>query len=82
MVIGAVVVVAFWRLTVARREDDTVHLAGDDLVTSANQIVIAKKLDQIDKWVKLLIMIAVIFGVLLGAAFLYKSWVLGPGAGL
>jgi hypothetical protein len=81
-VIAALVVVAFYRLTVSRREDDTLHLAGDDLVTAARQEVIGKKLDKIDKWVRLLVVIIVVFGLLLGAAFLYKSWVLGPGAGL
>jgi len=78
---AAVIVLAFWRRTVALHEDDALHLEGD-LSTPAHQVVVAQKLEQIDKWGKLLTVIAVIYGLLLGAAYLYKGWVQGPGAGL
>ena len=82
MVIAAVVVVAFWRRTVAVQEDPALHLGMAHAGTAAEQIAVAKKLEQIDKWMKLLTVIAAVFGVLLGAAALYKAWVLGPSAGL
>jgi hypothetical protein len=82
LVIAAVIVVAFWRRSVAVQEDPALHLGTAHAGTAAQQIAIAKKLGQIDKWVKLLTVIAAIMGVLLGAAYLYKGWVLGPGAGL
>jgi hypothetical protein len=41
-------------------------------------MALAKKLGQIDKWMKLLTLAVVVFGLLLGAAALYKGWVLGP----
>ena len=80
--IAALIVVSFWRRSVAVQEDPALHLGTEHAVTAAQQVAIAKKLAQIDKWIKLLTLIVVVFGVLLGAAFLYKSWVLGPGAGL
>ena len=82
IVIVALVVVAFWRRTVAVQEDPALHLGAAHAGTAAEQIALAKKLGQIDKWMKLLSLAVVVFGLLLGAAALYKAWVLGPGAGL
>jgi uncharacterized protein (DUF934 family) len=50
--------------------------------TAAVQVAVAKKLEQIDKVMKTLTVVAVVFGLLLGALALYKAWVLGPSAGL
>ena len=82
IVIVALVVVAFWRRTVAVQEDPALHLGAAHAGTAAEQIALAKKLGQIDKWMKLLSLAVIVFGLLLGAAALYKGWVLGPGAGL
>ena len=82
IVIVALVVVAFWRRSVAVQEDPALHLGAAHAGTAAEQTALAKKLGQIDKWMKLLSLAVVVFGLLLGAAALYKAWVLGPGAGL
>ena len=82
VVIAGVVVLAFRRRSVALQEDPALHLGMAHASTAAEQVAVAKKLEQIDKWVKLLIIIAVAFGVLLAAAALYKAWVLGPSTGL
>jgi hypothetical protein len=82
IVIAALVVVAFWRRTVSVQEDPALHLGAAHAGTAAEQIALAKKLGQIDKWMKLLSLAVIVFGLLLGAAALYKGWVLGPGAGL
>ena len=82
IVIVALVVVAFWRRTVSVQEDPALHLGAAHAGTAAEQIALAKKLGQIDKWMKLLSLAVIVFGLLLGAAALYKGWVLGPGAGL
>ena len=82
IVIAGVVVLAFRRRSVALQEDPALHLGMAHASTAAEQVAVAKKLEQIDKWVKILSVTAVVLGVLLGAAYLYKGWVLGPGAGL
>jgi hypothetical protein len=82
VLIAVVIVLAFWRRAVASHEDDTLHLRTADAGTPALQVATAQKLAQIDKWGKLLTALAVIMGVLLGAAYLYKGWVMRPGAGL
>ena len=82
IVIAAVIVVAFRRRSVAVQEDPALHLGAAHAGTAGQQIAVAKKLAQIDKWMKLLSVTAGVLGLLLGAAYLYKGWVLGPGAGL
>jgi hypothetical protein len=82
IVIAALIVVCFWRRSVAVQEDPALHLGMAHAGTADQQVAVAKRLGQIDKWVKLLSVTAVVFGLLLGAAYLYKGWVLGPGAGL
>jgi hypothetical protein len=81
IVIAGVVVLAFRRRSVALQEDPALHLGMAHASTAAEQVAVAKKLEQIDKWVKILIIIAIAFGILLAAAALYKAWVLGPSAG-
>ena len=78
IVIAALVVVAFWRRSVAVQEDPALHLGAAHEGTAAEQTALAKKLEQIDKWMKLLTMAVIVIGLLLGAAALYKGWVLGP----
>ena len=82
IVIAALIVVAFRRKSVAVQEDPALHLGASHAGTAAEQIALAKKLGQIDKLMKILSVVAVVFGLLLGAAALYKAWVLGPSAGL
>ena len=82
MLIAAVIVVAFWRRSVAVQEDPALPLGAAHAGTAAEQIAVAKKLAQIDKVMKILTVIAVVFGLLLGALALYQAWVLGSSGGL
>ena len=82
MVIAAVIVVAFWRRSVAVQEDPALHLGAAHAGTAAQQVAVAQKLAQVDKWMKILTVTAFGVGLLLGAAALYKAWVLGPSGGL
>ena len=42
---------------------------------AADQIVVAHKLDQIDKWGKILTVIALVYGIILAAAYVYQAWI-------
>lgn len=68
----AVIGLMIWRKVVASHEDDQLHVLDGGGV--GNQVAVAQKLDQIDKWGKILTVIAVIYGVLLGAAYAYQAW--------
>lgn len=78
----AVIALIVRRKMVASHEDDTLHvLQGAPM---GQQQAVANKLDQIDKWGKILTVIAVVFGLLVGAAYVYQVWVqssqINPGA--
>ena len=70
----AIVVLALvvYRKMVSSKEQETLHLA--DAAEANHQAVIAQKLEWIDKWDKLLTVIAVLYGVLLAAAYTYHVW--------
>ena len=69
---AVVIFLIVWRKTVSSHEDETLHL---DAVAVSQQVNVAHKLDVIDKWGKILTAITVIFGLVLGAVYMYQSWV-------
>lgn len=69
----AVIAMIAWRKVVSRQEDETLHVMDVGAVT--HQVDVAHKLDVIDKWGKILTAITVIYGLLLGALYLYQSWI-------
>ncbi|HUI54483.1 MAG TPA: hypothetical protein VLY04_05905 [Bryobacteraceae bacterium] len=72
----AVGVMIVWRKMVASHEDDNLHvMEGVGAQQSAMQTALSQKLDFIDKWGKLLTIIAVAYGVLLGLAYVYQGWI-------
>lgn len=73
-VLVAIVVLALvaYRKLVSLQEEETLHLT--NAAEANHQAVIAHKLDWIDKWGKLLTVIAVVYGVLLAAAYTYHVW--------
>ena len=80
-VLLAAVVLALiaYRKIVSNKEDETLHLSSGTEAVPAQQVVIAHKLDVIDKWGKLLTVITVVYGLLLAAVYTYQTW-LSPGS--
>jgi hypothetical protein len=73
ILVTAIVIALFvWRKVVAGKEDDTLHV---NTGTFTDQTVIAQKLDQIDKWGKIMTVIAVVLGILVAAAYVYGQFV-------
>ena len=70
----AIVVLALvaYRKLVSSKEEETLHLA--DRVESNHQAAIAHTLEWIDKWGKLLTVVAVVYGLLLAAAYTFHVW--------
>ena len=68
-----VIVLIIWRKSVARYEDDQVHLLHTEAVPQ--QALVANKLEMIDKWGKIVTAVTVAFGVLIAAIFVYQTWV-------
>lgn len=74
VVLAAVVLVmAGYRKIVSDKEDETLHLGNPS--ANAQQVTVGHKLEVIDKWGKLLTIIAAVFGLLLGLAYTYQTWV-------
>ena len=70
-VIGMVV----WRKMVASQEDDSLHVLQTGGNAVAQQADVAHKLEVIDKWGKVLTVITVAIGLVLGALWVYQSYV-------
>jgi hypothetical protein len=71
-VLALVVLALFvWRQSVARNEDDSLHVMHGAL---APQTSMAQKLDVIDKWGKILTVITVVSGLLIAAAYVYAQF--------
>lgn len=71
----AVLGLALYRKLVTRNEDDFVHVADGEANLIPQQIATAHKLDVIDRWEKILLIVVIVAGVLLGSAYLYQLWV-------
>jgi len=72
-VIGLIV----YRRIVAVGEDDMIHIGDTAGAVTSQQVTVAQKLDQIDKWGKMLTVVTVAYGVALAAIYVYQSWVSG-----
>ena len=68
---------AAYRKLISTKEDENLHLA-DGPAATLQQVAVTHKLDVIDKWGKLLTVVAVATGLLLAAVYTYQTW-LGSG---
>ncbi|MGH7870010.1 MAG: hypothetical protein ACREP9_20830 [Candidatus Dormibacteraceae bacterium] len=74
VVLAAIVIVMIvWRKAISSHEDDSLHVL--DGGAASQQLNVTHKLDVIDKWGKILTAVTVVFGLVLGAIYLYQSWV-------
>jgi len=71
-----VLVLAFYRNRLARAEDDIPHISEPEAeVYASRQIAIARKLEKVEFWGKLLTVLLILYGLALAAAFSYRAWV-------
>jgi len=73
---GGVVGLAIYRRMVAAGEDDMLHVMDNESHVQ-KQVAMARRLDTVDQWGKILTIAATVFGVLLAAAYAYQIWVEG-----
>lgn len=67
-----VVVLVFYRKSVARHEDDCIHL--EDATVAKQQVAVDRKLTSIDRWGMSVTALTVILGMLITAVYLYQGW--------
>ena len=73
VVIGLLV----YRRIVSASEDDLIHIGDEAVTVTAQQVTVAQKLDQIDKWGKMLTAVTAGYGLILLVVYVYQSWVSG-----
>jgi len=62
-----------WRKTVARNEDDQLHVLNTAAVPQ--QAEVAHKLEVIDKWGKIVTAVTALYGAAIAGLYLYQTWV-------
>ncbi len=70
---ASVLVLVVWRKSVARNEDDQLHVLNANVVTQ--QVQVAQKLEQIDKWGKIVTAVTVAFGLVIAGLYIYQMWI-------
>jgi hypothetical protein len=72
-----------YRKTVSMKEDETLHLGPGGENVPMEQAAIAHKLEVIDKWGRLLTVVAVVYGLVLASIYTWQTWLSsGTGTGL
>jgi hypothetical protein len=72
-VIGLII----YRRFVSAGEDDMLHVSEAAGSATSHQVVVAQKLDQIDKWGKTLTVVVAVYGIVLVGVYVYQSWMSG-----
>lgn len=72
--VAVVAVLAIYRNMVASHEDETIHVLGGDTPQVAAQVKLGQKLEIIERWGKILTGVVVVYGLLIGAMYLYFVW--------
>ena len=70
-----VLVLAIWRRVIADREDDSLHVMEHEESVVNEQVAVANKLAAVDRWGKILTVIAVVYGLGLAGVYVYQSWI-------
>lgn len=77
----AVIALAFFRKAIAAKEDDMVHLSGESVAIN-RQMETARKLEALDKWGKILTIVLLVTGAVLGILYGMQLWDASSKAGL
>ena len=65
---------ALYRFFVSREQEFHLHATTEEMQMAGNQVAVAKKLEKVDRWGKLLTTLTVAYGVVLAALFLYMQF--------
>ena len=77
LLLTATIGLTIYRKLLAPHEDDLIHVCAGEERLISKQAEIARKLDAIDRWVKILAVATLIVGLVIAAVLLYQGWV-GP----
>jgi hypothetical protein len=75
MLLAATFGLTLYRKLLAPHEDDFIHVGPGEERLISKQVEIARKLEVIDRWLKILAIATLIVGLAIAAVFLYQGWV-------
>ena len=75
VLVGLVIALALYRRLVTEKEDDTIHISDTTGVVAAQQMQMAKRLEVLDRWGKILTVVAILSGLALAVWYGYLKWV-------
>ncbi len=75
-----VLALAGYRHMISLKEDETLHIG--DITQNTRQVEVAHRLEVVDKWGKLLTIIAAVYGLLLAVAYTYQTWIQASNLGV
>lgn len=70
----SVIILAIYRMKIAGKTDELVHLGDTATDVVSQQILVEKKLEALDRWGKILTVLTVVSGLILGSFFMYQIW--------
>jgi hypothetical protein len=73
LLVIATCALAAYRKFITREEDDLVHLGEGSVQQGAKQVALAKTLEQVDRFTKILITVTVIYGLGIGGLMIYQA---------
>jgi hypothetical protein len=76
---AVVVVLIVRRKMVTHGESDSVHVLDTAVSASSHQVMVAQRLEVIDRWGKILTAVALIYGLALAAAYAYQIYMANSG---
>lgn len=68
------VVLYIYRRRIALKDDETLHVLDADVGMVAQQATVAKKLEVVDRWGKILTILVVLYSLVLAALYIYVVW--------
>jgi len=75
LILAAVLVVLLiYRASLSRREQETVHVLGTDPAEISHKMTVAQKLLVVERWLKIVAVILVVYSLVLLGLFLWDAW--------
>ena len=74
VLVVATAAIALYRKFVSMREDDMIHIGAGEEKLIPQQVAVAKKLASLDRWGEMLTVITAVYGLILGALYLYQRF--------
>jgi len=71
---SVLIVLVAYRKIAARSEDDVIHVQESEAAIIGKQSALARTLETIDRWGKMLTIVVVAYGLVLLCYYLYASW--------